>query len=100
MTKRPESVAQAASSKALSAALPATLPAPKNYEEAVAELQLLLDKMESPSLKLEESLQAYRRGAELIKYCYALLEDAEQQVKVLEGEMLKPFSVEKNSDAE
>jgi exodeoxyribonuclease VII small subunit len=42
-------------------------------------------------LPLEASLDAYKRGAELVKYCAAQLERVEQQVKILEGEMLTPF---------
>ena len=55
------------------------------------ELELLVEKMESGALPLEASLDAYKRGAELVKYCGAQLERVEQQVKVLEGEMLTPF---------
>ena len=54
-------------------------------------LELLVEKMESGALPLEASLDAYKRGAELVKYCAAQLERVEQQVKVLEGEMLTPF---------
>ena len=55
------------------------------------ELELLVEKMESGALPLEASLDAYKRGSELVKYCAAQLERVEQQVKVLEGEMLTPF---------
>ena len=55
------------------------------------ELELLVEKMESGALPLEASLDAYKRGADLVKYCAAQLERVEQQVKVLEGEMLTPF---------
>ena len=55
------------------------------------ELELLVEKMESGALPLEASLDAYKRGAELVKYCAAQLDRVEQQVKVLEGEMLTPF---------
>lgn len=68
---------------------PADLPC--SYEEAVAELEQLVSRMESGELGLEASLGAYRRGAELVKYCQTLLERIEQQVKVLEGDALKPL---------
>ena len=42
-------------------------------------------------MPLEASLDAYKRGAELVKYCAAQLERVEKQVKVLQGELLKPF---------
>jgi hypothetical protein len=33
----------------------------------------------------------YKRGAELLKYCQAALQDAQQQVKVLEDGILRDF---------
>jgi exodeoxyribonuclease VII small subunit len=62
-----------------------------SFEQAMEELELLVEKMESGALPLEASLDAYKRGAELVKYCAVQLERVEQQVKVLEGEMLTPF---------
>lgn len=64
---------------------------PETYEAALAELEQLVGRMEGGELGLEESLGAYRRGAVLVKYCQGLLEKVEQQVKVLEGETLKPL---------
>ncbi|GAB3627057.1 exodeoxyribonuclease VII small subunit [Pandoraea terrae] len=64
---------------------------PENYEAALAELEQLVGRMEAGELGLEASLGAYRRGAALVKYCQGLLEKVEQQVKVLEGETLRPL---------
>lgn len=58
---------------------------PLNYEAAVAELEKLIDSMEAGKLSLEETLAAYRRGADLLKHCQQVLEQVEQQVKVFEG---------------
>ena len=68
--------------------------APASFEEAMAELAQLVSQMESGALALEASVAAYARGAELVKYCAAQLEKVESQVKVLEGDMLKPFTGE------
>ena len=43
------------------------------------------------NLSLEESLTAYRRGAALVAFCQQQLEKVEQQVRVLDGETLKPL---------
>ena len=67
-------------------------PTPKNFETALAELDQLVEKMESGQLPLEESLSAYQRGTELLKFCEAVLKDAEQKIKVLESGELKDFS--------
>lgn len=58
---------------------------PKNFEAAMAELEKLVDKMESGELPLEESLSAYQRGMVLLKFCERLLADAQQRVQVLES---------------
>ena len=69
-----------------------------SFEEAMAELELLVAKMESGELPLEASVAAYQRGSELVKYCAAQLERVERQVQVLEGEMLKPFATDADDE--
>ncbi|UDM51370.1 exodeoxyribonuclease VII small subunit [Cupriavidus sp. MP-37] len=69
---------------------------PASYEAAMAELETLVASMESGELPLEASLAAYRRGAELVRYCQQKLERVEQQVRVLEGDVLKPLAGEGN----
>ncbi|MEW9582735.1 exodeoxyribonuclease VII small subunit [Paraburkholderia sp. DGU8] len=64
---------------------------PETYEAAQAELEELVARMEGGSLSLEESLAAYRRGAALVAFCQQQLEKVEQQVRVLDGETLKPL---------
>ena len=71
---------------------PASAAAPQSFEQAMAELAQLVTQMESGALPLEASVAAYARGSELVKYCAGQLEKVESQVKVLEGDMLKPFS--------
>ncbi len=62
----------------------------------MAELEQLVARMEAGELPLEASVAAYKRGSELVKYCAAQLEKVEAQVKVLEGDMLKPFQSDDN----
>ncbi len=62
------------------------------FEEAMNELEQLVSQMEAGALPLEASVAAYQRGSELVKYCASQLEKVEQQVKVLEGDMLKQFA--------
>jgi len=63
-----------------------------SFEKALAELESLVAKMEDGGLSLEQSLAAHKRGLELAKQCRERLESAQQQVKVLEGEVLKPLA--------
>lgn len=61
------------------------------FESALAELEKIVGSMEAGQMPLEQSLAAYKRGAELLKFCQAQLADAQQQVKVLEDNVLKTF---------
>lgn len=78
-------------SKKLTADATAAALAPASFEEAMTELAQLVAQMEAGQLPLEASVAAYARGSALVQYCAAQLEKVESQVKVLEGEMLKPF---------
>ena len=62
------------------------------FESAMAELEQIVADMEAGKLSLEDSLAAYKRGAELLSFCRTRLEDAQQQVRVLEEGVLKDFS--------
>lgn len=64
------------------------------FETAMGELESLVRQMEEGALGLEESLLAYKRGAELVAQCRHALESAEQQVKILEAGVLKPFEAD------
>lgn len=65
--------------------------APASYEQALSELERLVAEMEAGQLPLDQLLESYRRGAELLGLCRARLQAVEQQVKVLEGEELKQW---------
>ncbi len=74
-------------------ASPAAAPAPHaSYEEALAELDRLVQAMESGQLPLDRLLDSYRRGAELLEFCRGRLDAVEQQVKVLEDGQLRPWT--------
>lgn len=62
-----------------------------SFEQALAELDTLVRSMEAGDLSLDDSIAAYQRGAELARYCQAKLAAAEQKIKVLDGEALRPL---------
>ena len=70
---------------------PATATPPPRYEDALAELERLVQRMEDGQLPLDQLLDNYRRGAELLELCRSRLAAIEQQVKVLEDGQLKPW---------
>ena len=57
---------------------------PEGFEAALAELESIVLEMEAGQMPLEESLEAHKRGTELLQYCHSKLQDAQQQVRLLE----------------
>jgi exodeoxyribonuclease VII small subunit len=70
---------------------PETL-APVRYEDALAELERLVQAMENGQMPLDQLLESYQRGAVLLNLCRDRLQAVEQQVKVLEDGQLKPWT--------
>ena len=77
----------------------AAAPEPATYEQALAELEALVQAMEAGKLGLEESLATYRRGTELLRHCRQSLDSAEQQVRILEGEIEREFPASAEDEA-
>ena len=69
------------------------------FEAALVELEQVVADMEGGKLPLEESLAAYQRGAELLRQCRSRLDDAQQQVRILEDGSLKDFAGNGTGDA-
>ena len=70
-----------------------------SFEQALAELEKIVSRMESGDLSLEQALAAHKRGLELARFCQQRLESAQQQVKVLEGDVLKPLAAAAEREA-
>ena len=60
-----------------------TQPPPKNFEDALTELERVLAEIEKGEVGLEESLAKYERGNFLIQYCRGVLNTAEKQIEQL-----------------
>ena len=58
-------------------------PVPKNFEEALAELEAILADIEGGDVPLEQSLTKYERGQFLVQHCRAVLAQAEKQIELL-----------------
>ncbi|HLT99357.1 MAG TPA: exodeoxyribonuclease VII small subunit [Burkholderiaceae bacterium] len=71
---------------------------PRDFESALAELEALVVKMEDGALSLDDSLISYQRGVELARICQQRLDAAEEQVRVLQGSMLKPLDGANNEE--
>ncbi len=55
----------------------------QSFENALKDLEAIVAQMETGQLPLEQSLQAYQRGSELLQFCQKSLADIEQQVRLL-----------------
>ncbi|OGO74211.1 MAG: exodeoxyribonuclease VII small subunit [Chloroflexi bacterium RIFOXYC12_FULL_59_14] len=64
------------------------------YEEAMAELELIVSALEEGNQKLEEAIALFERGQSLMKRCAILLEAADLKVRQLAGDDLIPFAEE------
>ena len=63
------------------------------FEEALAQLETIVERIESGEIPLEESIERYAEGIALIKQCRAILDQAEQKIQILtkgEGGELAP----------
>lgn len=67
---------------------------PASYEAALEELEQLVARLESGQMPLDQLLVGYQRGAELLKFCRERLAAVEDQIKVLDDGVLKPWTQE------
>ncbi|NQS97897.1 MAG: exodeoxyribonuclease VII small subunit [candidate division Zixibacteria bacterium] len=69
-----------------------------NFEEALAEIDSIVSKLEGGQLTLDESLVMFQRGMELMRFCGEKLDAAEKKLKIIiegaEGE----FKVEDGNE--
>ncbi len=64
---------------------------PTSFEAGVQELESLVAKLESGEMPLEQLLSGYQRGAALLEFCRGKLQAVEDQIKVLDDGVLKPW---------
>jgi exodeoxyribonuclease VII small subunit len=54
-----------------------------DLEKSLAELELIVEKLEAGDLTLDESLKQFERGVQLTRQCQTALRTAEQKVEIL-----------------
>lgn len=73
-----------------------------NFENAIEQLEELVEALEEGDLSLEESLKAFEDGIKLTRECQVSLEKAEQRIQVLtkENELpdAEPFDLDTDDD--
>ena len=64
------------------------------FRQAMAELDSIVQKLESNTMELEDSLEAYERGVKVLRELRVRLNAAQQKVNVLMGELEESVSDE------
>ncbi len=72
-----------------------------NLEKSLADLEVLVEELESGDLPLEKAMRKFEDGIKLTRACQTALKDAEQKVEILVqsaggGEDLQSFEVEED----
>lgn len=73
------------------------MPSPKkiNLEKSLADLEKVVEELESGDLPLEQAMKKFEAGIKLTRGCQAALKEAEQKVEILlkstDGESLEDF---------
>jgi len=57
-----------------------------DFNKGLAELEVIINKMESGNLSLEDSLKYFEKGVKIHRQCHSALTDAEHRVNILSEE--------------
>ena len=67
-----------------------------NYEEAIKELEKILEQLEKGDLNLDESIKLFEKSVELSKVCFDKIKTTEGKVEIIKKELdqitIKPFT--------
>ena len=55
----------------------------KTFEEALSELEGIVEKMEEGEMTLDQSIEMFQKGIELSNYCSKRLDEVEKRITVL-----------------
>ncbi len=76
---------------------------PPDFEQALDELEKLVERLERGDLPLDEALKTFERGVELTRHCQNALKAAQQKVEILlkrTGQpRVEPFTVPEDEPA-
>jgi exodeoxyribonuclease VII small subunit len=62
-----------------------------SFEDALGELEDIVAAMDAGKMPLQDALDAYKRGAALLRQCQDTLNAAEQQIRILDANGLRDF---------
>jgi exodeoxyribonuclease VII small subunit len=55
----------------------------KAFEEALRELEEIVNRLEQGEIPLEEALQLFEQGVKLSRYCHTKLDEAQKRVEIV-----------------
>ncbi|AUR53139.1 exodeoxyribonuclease VII small subunit [Aquella oligotrophica] len=63
---------------------------------AIKQLEQTIDDIEAGNIDLEQALNKYKEGVNLVKFCQEKLQDIEQKIKILDQDsnQLKDFATQ------
>ncbi len=56
----------------------------KSFEDALAELEEIADKLENGTLGLDDSIKEFEKGIKIARLCQEKLEEAEKKIEILQ----------------
>ncbi|MEM9102355.1 MAG: exodeoxyribonuclease VII small subunit [Pseudomonadota bacterium] len=62
-----------------------------DFEKALNQLESTVAEMEKGELTLEQSLQAFEKGVNLVNQCQTVLSETERKIEILTAEGLQPL---------
>jgi exodeoxyribonuclease VII small subunit len=76
-----------------------------NFEQALASLQTIVEKVETGQIGLEDAIAQYETGCKLVLHCKQILEKAERKIEILskglDGKLSsEPFTPESDEQAD
>ena len=77
-------------------------PSTPDFEQALAELEAVVERLENGELPLEQALTQFERGMALARSCQDALKQAEQKVEILLARSMEaepvPFETDESQD--
>ncbi|GAA5481713.1 exodeoxyribonuclease VII small subunit [Haloferula sargassicola] len=78
----------------------ATVPAPPSFEEALEELETIVQSMEEDQLPLEDLVSRYEKGVKLLERCQAVLTSARERLLTISTSTANPLTPDEEASTD
>lgn len=69
---------------------------PKTFEEAMARLQALLERLQDEATPLDEAVRLYAEAAGLLAFCHETLTNAKLKIEEIDAALAEPYGVQED----